>query len=238
MTESKAKQAEAAEIGVAGGTSQVGQRQLPAQPQTQARAQGGAARGGEVQSGAAQGGVAQLLDRAVSDDYVRETTQRIACPAATQNETTSSVVVFRVGAEWLGLATSCVQSVAQSFMLHRVPHREGLVSGMAAVGGELLLCVSLSWLLGDVAFAQPGDAAIERASQRLLVVADGATRTAFVVDEVQGVVHYRDTELKAVPSTLAAAAAVYTRGMLIWGERSVGCLDEDLIFHTLNKSLS
>jgi chemotaxis-related protein WspD len=34
-----------------------------------------------------------------------------------------------------------------------------------------------------------------------------------------------------------AAAGTYTLGMLPWNDRTVGCLDDELLFYALNKGL-
>jgi hypothetical protein len=41
-----------------------------------------------------------------------------------------------------------------------------------------------------------------------------------------------------VPSTVAKAAATYTKGLLAWRDLSVGWLDDRLLLYTLNKELA
>ena len=57
---------------------------------------------------------------------------------------THSVVIFRIGAEWLALPTPVFKEVAELRAIHSLPHRRGgVVLGLANVRGELLVCVSL-----------------------------------------------------------------------------------------------
>ena len=58
------------------------------------------------------------------------------------------------------------------------------------------------------------------------------------VDEVFGVHRYHPRELRPAPATLAESKVTYTTGLLPWRDRTVGCLDDELLFYTLNKSLS
>jgi chemotaxis-related protein WspD len=64
-------------------------------------------------------------------------------------------------------------------------------------------------------------------------------RLAFRTDNVYGVYRYHPGQLRDVPATLAmAAAGTYTLGMLPWNDRTVGCLDDELLFYALNKGLA
>ena len=43
--------------------------------------------------------------------------------------------------------------------------------------------------------------------------------------------------MKAVPATLARAAANYTKGILAWRDRLVGCLDDQAVVAAMNRYL-
>ena len=146
-----------------------------------------------------------------------------------------SVVIFRLGHEWLALATNVFQEIAESSPVHSLPHRRrNTMLGLVRVRGELLICVSLAALLGVESHAQTETA---KKLVRFIVLAHGGDRFVFPADEVFGV--YRVTgELLPVPSTVAQAASTYTRGVFQWKEHTVGCLDDQLLFHTLNRSLA
>jgi len=50
---------------------------------------------------------------------------------------------------------------------------------------------------------------------------------------------YDPRDLRQVPATLAKAAqGAYTVGILPWKGRTVGCLDDELLFYALNKGLT
>jgi chemotaxis-related protein WspD len=183
--------------------------------------------------------VARLLDREVVQDYTLEWTDLICAKKQTVETDMKSLVVFRIGLEWLALPTEVFQEAADESRLHKLPHRrEGFVRGLVSVRGELLLCVSIEVLLGLE--NTPGNIrAKDRGNQeRLLVCNRKGHRLAFFANEVHGVHRYRPAELKEIPATLAKASATYTMGILPWRDKTVGCLDADLVFYALNKGLA
>lgn len=181
-------------------------------------------------------GALHLLDRELPLDYRREWTQRIAAEKKDVERGTNSVVVFRVELEWLALSASIFQEVAEHCTLHPIPHRYGgTVAGLITIRGELVLCVSLADFLG---IERDSQNAPHTAGKRLLVADRKGSRMAFPVDEIQGLVRYHPRELKPVPSTLAQAAATYTIGLLPWGDCTIGYLDDELLFYSLDKSFS
>jgi chemotaxis-related protein WspD len=182
-------------------------------------------------------GALDLLDREPPEDYLREWTERIAAEKTIAEPGTNSVVIFRVGLEWLALPTRVFQEVAEQCTLHTVPHRRGgILAGLVNIRGELLLCASLGALLGVDQAAQAWSDKNRRVYARLLVAQRDGNRLAFLVDEVHSVTRYHPRELKQLPVTLANAAAPFTTGLLPWRDRTVGCLDDELLFYKLDKS--
>jgi chemotaxis-related protein WspD len=180
--------------------------------------------------------LSRLLDREVSEDYLREWTAHVALEKNVVEVGTKSVVIFRLATEWLALPTGMFQEVAEKCTLRTLPHhRGGILSGLVNVRGELLLCVSLEVLLG-----------LEKAAEvqkrislgRLLICNSRGGRLAFPVSEVHGVHRYHPGDLRDAPATLARAAGVYIVGVLPWKDRTVGCLDDELLLYALDKGLA
>ena len=131
------------------------------------------------------------------------------------------------------------QEVAEPSPIHTLPHRRsGALHGLVSVRGELLICAALEGVLGLVRTAGVDPERTRATSGRLLVVNRDGSRLAFPVDEVYGVHRYHPREWNDVPATLDRAAATYTVGILPWQDKTVGCLDDELLFYTLNQSLS
>jgi chemotaxis-related protein WspD len=176
-----------------------------------------------------ESGATRLLNRDTSTEYVLDWTTRVAAPKKLSQAGTLSVVVFRLGPEWLALPTALFQEVAEKAAFHSLPHRTGFASGLASIRGELLICVSLEDILGLVR-TTPN-------SRRFLVADRRGERLVFPVDEVVSVHRYHPSELRPVPATLGNGRSRFTLGLLPWRERSVGCLDEDAVFQAVSEGL-
>jgi chemotaxis-related protein WspD len=179
-----------------------------------------------------------LLDRARVHDLAT-TTRLFAADKQQVERGAASAFLFRVGTEWLALSTAVLDEVADLRPIHSLPHRRsGVVLGLANVRGELIVCASLAQLLGIEPSAEEGATRERRvALRRLLVVRERGLRLAFPVDEVHGTQRFDETELQPAPSTVARATASYSRAVLPWQGRAVGLLDEELLFHSLNRNL-
>jgi chemotaxis-related protein WspD len=182
----------------------------------------------------------QLLDREHVAYGLDAATRLYAADKVGEQRQERSAFLFRVCGEWLALETGVLDEVADLRAIHSLPHkRNGVVLGLANVRGELLVCVSLAQLLGIDPMAETQAARHQRiALRRLLVVRREGTRLAFPVDEVHGTRRFDDHELKPVPATVAKAGACYSKAMLSWQGHAVGLIDDELLFHSLNRSLA
>ena len=182
---------------------------------------------------------AKLLDSDLPAGHLAEWTGHFAGEQKTEEAGTHSVVIFRIGAEWLGLPTAVFNEVVTLRAVHSLPHRrDGIVLGLANVRGTLLVCVSLGEVLGFEKTDLPKKDKAQTHHRRLLVISREGNRLVFPVDEVHGIHRCQPSELKEVPATVAKATATYTKSMLAWRDKTVGCLDDQLLFYTLNRSLS
>lgn len=122
--------------------------------------------------------------------------------------------------------------------LHKIPHRSGIVQGLVNVHGELLVVVSLSDLLGFVQSESELDGTAYVKYKRLVVLENTEGRLVFPVDEIVGTHLVCEDEVQEVPVTIAKSAKPYTSGVVSWNKNTIGCLDGELLFHTLNRSLA
>ena len=181
----------------------------------------------------------QSLDVAPPTGYAAEWSARLAGGKAEAETAQQSVVLFRMGIEWFALPTPVFSEVAEHRAVHSLPQRrKGLVLGVVNVRGALLVCVSLGRLLQVGRASDTEILTKHRSYGRLLVVRTDAGRLAFPVDEVHGIYHHAAQEAQPVPPRLDQASAAYLRGVLPWGDHLVLCLDEQLLFYTLNKSFA
>jgi chemotaxis-related protein WspD len=138
-----------------------------------------------------------------------------------------SVLIFRLGEEWLAFRSQTIAEVTLPRPVHRVPHRSNsILAGLVNLQGQVQLCISLHGLLGVTAPAS---------SSRLIVLRDPdrAETWAFAADEVLGVRRVSRSQWRSVPSTLINPAVGFSQAVLSWNGRSVGLLDEQRVFTAL-----
>jgi chemotaxis-related protein WspD len=182
---------------------------------------------------------AALLDREPPPDYQADWTMLIAQPRKSKLAGDKSVVIFRIGAEWLALPTTVFQEVTDQRPIHPLPHRQGrVVQGLVNIRGQLLVCVSLAELLGLENSAEPKKQKSHGAMPRLLVTAHKSGGVVFPTQEVHVGHRYHPDELKPLPATVSLAAARHATGLLAWRDHNVGVLDDEFLFYTLNRSLT
>jgi len=181
----------------------------------------------------------RLADRALPADYLDEWATHIAKPKQLAARGTASAVVFRVGTEWLAVPTGVCHEVSARKPVHTIPHRRnGIVLGLVNVRGDLVICVSLSAVLGvvDAPYDRPERRRISR--ERLLLLEYNGQRLTWPVTDLHGVHRYHPDDLQEVPATVAKGTAVYTRAVLPWQNKAVGLLDEQLLFYTFSRHLA
>lgn len=181
----------------------------------------------------------RLLDRTAPTDYIREWTEIISEKAKVADHAATSVLVFRLGDEWLSLPTAIFREVSAMRPIRRIPHRTNqIVCGLANVRGELLLYISLGRLLGIKKGTRYAlDSIKDSFAERLLVIEKGDQRFVFPVSEIYGIHRYRPEELFEAPTTIANANASYVKGIFTLEHRHVGCIDEEVLFQALSRWL-
>ncbi|MBO0348523.1 purine-binding chemotaxis protein CheW [Phormidium pseudopriestleyi FRX01] len=155
-----------------------------------------------------------------------------------------SLVIFRLGAEWLALAASTFQEITPPSPIHTLPHRSNeILLGLVNIRGELLPCISLSNLLGlerqgthPKLLNQQGDLT-RVVYSRMVVVNIQGDIWVFSVDEIEGI-HRCDRHLiEEVPSVVSKAPISYTKWIVNWRNKKINYLDEELVFSTLKRRI-
>lgn len=175
----------------------------------------------------------RLLDR-----YSLQQDQREAVVSKVEVDVkTRSLLMFRLGEEWLGLATRTLVEVAPLQAIHSLPHqRSRALLGVANVRGALVACLSLVELLdldGSVAPASGG-----RVMPRMLIIAAHGGPVVVPVDEVDGIHAIDERILDAASQSGAQNSAKYTRGVLQYRGRSLRWLDEEQLLSAVTRSLT
>jgi chemotaxis-related protein WspD len=175
----------------------------------------------------------RLLDR-----YALQQDDRAPMSVAVESEVqTRSLLMFRLGEEWLGLATRCLVEVAPLQAIHSLPHqRSRALLGVANVRGALVACLSLVELLGlDSVSSVPNGV---RVMPRMLIIAAHGGPVVVPVDEVDGIHAIDERILDAASRSGAQASAKYTRGVMQFKGRSLRWLDEEQLLSAVTRSLT
>ena len=177
---------------------------------------------------------ATLLERAAPDGPGGSAPSYRIDSAATGRSTDKSALVFRLGTEWLAIPLNALDEVVELRAIHSVPHRPNpVLLGLVNNRGELVVCVSLSQLIG----VEP-DPPAESRKQRLLILRSGSGRLAVPVDEVQQTFAYDDTDLLALPATISPATSRYTTDLLRCPDRVVGRIDVPAMIDAFDRCLA
>ena len=139
-----------------------------------------------------------------------------------------SVLIFRLGAEWLAFRTQTVAEVTTPRPVHRVPHRSNQVfAGLVNLQGQVQLCVSLHGLLGV------DRSGVRHAGLVVLRDRDRAETWAFGADEVLGVHTCRAASGAASRRPWSIRPSASARRSCPGTGRSIGLLDEQRVFAAL-----
>jgi chemotaxis-related protein WspD len=185
------------------------------------------------------GAAAQLLGAELPDGYLDQWTAHFATEPIVEDKRMRPTLIFRIGAEWLALLPSSLQEIVAGRPIHLIPQRrDNILLGLVNIRGELLICVALDRLLG-LGKIEP-DKSVEKRTiyPRLVVAGRQGLRFVFPVDEVHGIHQFNSKEWKEVPSTFGKAQTSYMKGMFLWQNKSVGSLDDEVLFEMLDRSLA
>ncbi len=175
----------------------------------------------------------RLLDR-----YALQQDDRVQVSNTVESEVkTRSLLMFRLGEEWLGLATRSLVEVAPLQAIHSLPHqRSGALLGVANVRGALVACLSLVELLGLDGISNVASGT--RVMPRMLIIAAHGGPVVVPVDEVDGIHAIDEQILDAASRSGTQASAKYTRGVLQFKGRSLRWLDEEQRLSAVTRSLT
>ena len=174
----------------------------------------------------------RLLDRYVLPQELEQVTVQIE-----ERRVTGSLLIFRLGEEWVALATRCLLEVSPLRPVHALPHqRSKILLGVVNVRGELVACLSLVELLGID--STPQASAATRVVPRMLIIAAQGGPVVVPVDEVAGIHSIDESALSAAPPLATQAEARHTRGVLHWRGRTLRWLDEESLLSAMIRSLT
>jgi chemotaxis-related protein WspD len=176
------------------------------------------------------------LDAPAEPEYLDQLTQRYAQAQAATAAGDRSLVVFRIGREWLGLNPRAVAEVIGPRPIHRIPHRAArILRGLINWRGDLTLCLDLGAILNLEEGAEPQGGANQRKCL-IMTTPEGAVATE--IDEVAGVSRFSAKLGLAPPATSAKAQNSFVTILFNWRDRQVSGLNESRLFAFINRHLA
>ncbi|MDP8223945.1 MAG: chemotaxis protein CheW [Candidatus Lernaella stagnicola] len=181
----------------------------------------------------------ELFNRPIPPEYREQWTTLLAQDAVEQTkaQAMASVLVFRLGEQWLALPTHLIQSVSRTLPVRRLPHRSSrILRGLVNIEGIIRLCASIHPLFEAVADETSGESDVADKSRLIMVEKEGEN-WVFPVDEVHGLYHYQPDEMKNSPVSASRTAEPLTMGTVPWRAGQIGLIDEDKLIEALKRSL-
>jgi len=173
------------------------------------------------------------LSLQADSDYLQEWRENLAQKPVEQHQDERSVIVFRMGDENYALSTEVLNDVSHPRQPHRIPHRSNnILSGLVNIRGELVLCISLTGLLGLRTKQNP-----QAETNRMIVAQFNDLTVAFFVDQVDGISRYANHTLQEPPATLSRHDGNYIQGLLECSTGHTGLLNHLLIETAINRLL-
>ncbi len=180
----------------------------------------------------------QLLECEAPPGYLEQWTEFCSGQQKDKNTQAGSIILFRIGDEWLGLETRILDEVMSIRNVHSVPHRKStILKGLVNVRGELQLCVSIGRLLNITRGEITGANIVKGVYERMVVASYHGVKFVFPVSEMRGVYRFDLGEMREVPVTAMNCSVNYLKGMLIWENHHVGVIDQASLFPALERGI-
>jgi len=180
----------------------------------------------------------QLLEREIPLEYLNEQTNLLAQNKEQQRFDTISLGIFRLEEEWFALPVQLFKEVTEPSIIHTLPHRSNKIFlGLISIKGEINLCISLHELLGLESTTSTSNFSPIVVYKRMVVIEKEGSQWVFGVDEIYGVHRVTVESLQNVPATISKAIGTYTKSIIKWQEKSITCLDEDLLFYAISRKV-
>ena len=175
-----------------------------------------------------------LLNREIPPGYMDEWTELLGQKKEEQNTNNISIIIFRIGREFLALRSAIFREIINPRSVHQIPHRSNdVLLGLTNVHGELQLCFSLKALTGNEDAEQT-----DESEAKMLVIQSVGECWVFPVDQVLGVFRCNEGDEQNVPVTVSKASGTFTKKVIIYDQREVGLLDDELLIYTLQRRIS
>lgn len=181
----------------------------------------------------------QLFERVPPSDYIDEWTQTLREPLKEELKGDLSVLVFRIGCEWLAIPTSFLKEVTYRRTVHQIPHcNRPILKGIANINGELQVVFDLGALLGlEFILQDSSQQTFSYQKNRMIAVLKDKEEWVFPVDEIEGIFKWSSFLLADSPFNPQNPRPHYLKGIMNNGKKQMGLLDVELLFSSLKRNI-
>lgn len=174
-----------------------------------------------------------------SRETLEEWVRAIAEPEVIEEAKHSlSVVVFRLGGEWLAFPTIYCKEITHRRCVHSIPHRtNNFLQGIVNLNGELQLHVALHELLQIPTSISFQTSRIPYQRNRMMAIVKEGELWTFSVDEVDGIYRWDLLKLESISEDVQKSRVGYIKGKMKMENKTIGLLDEELVFASLKRIL-
>ncbi len=179
-----------------------------------------------------------LLEREISPEMIHEWTSIISLPKEHESVDKTSLVIFRIADEWLGINTNIFQEAVVNKFVHFVPSRTNdYLHGIINVNGELLMCISFAKLINLPAVMTESVNSKEKVFRNILIIFDKNYRFAFPADEFFGVASLSREEMTKPPLTVSKADNTISSSLIIHNGKTIVLIDDKKMFSLINRKV-
>lgn len=147
-----------------------------------------------------------------------------------------SLLIFRLGDQWLAIASAGLAEVMPMSPIHSLPHRQGRgLLGVTNVRGTLVACLSLRELLGLDESEPPVG---RRIIPRMLTLESAGGPMVTPVDEVSGIQRIPLEQITSASRDDSRPISRFTAGVLQWRGQSITVLDGEQVVQHMVRSLT
>jgi len=178
-----------------------------------------------------------LLNRPAPEGYGVEWADVLATEKQEKCKNSVSAVVFRLGSEWLALPVNMINEITLLRNIYDIPHNKNKkIRGMVNIRGELIVCMSLGYLLG---VDKPDEDLIdeEHSINRLIMIREKNGYVVFPVSEIDGIIYYNPEQLVAAPDTVRNSKLNFIKGVANFNEKNIGCIDHQTLVNNIASTL-
>lgn len=178
----------------------------------------------------------KVFDQKPPAGYREELARTLAAQEAPRPEKEMSIIIFRIGPQWMALPSRILKGISSPQPVHGIPHRGGVFKGLVNIEGELHLSFDMERLLGVCAHPGPA-AASARVFARLITLNSNGQDWSFSSDEIMKIVRVDCAALLPAAPQAAPDGAMYARGSFACDGKDVILLDEELLASSLRRCL-